>query len=121
MRSGIVYIVAAAIPAVPEPNAIYNVGGALFLIDPQGTPQAIGFASLSVQQTVLVAGTKALAVPGVTTTSKVLLTLAIPNTASSTIQYKAVCTANTVTITALIAAGTINAADISTLNVLVFP
>lgn len=67
-------------------------------------------------QVALVAGTKAITIPGLTTSNLGFVQLVAPNTASLTIQYKAVCTANTLTITALVAAGTINAADISTVN-----
>jgi len=67
-------------------------------------------------QTTLVAGTKAITITGLTTSSLAFVQLVTPNTASSTIQYKAVCTANTLTITALVAAGTINASDVSTVN-----
>lgn len=64
----------------------------------------------------LVAGTVAITVSGVTTSSRAFVTLATPNTGSSTVKFQAVCTANTVTITALVAAGTINTADISVVN-----
>lgn len=67
-------------------------------------------------QTTLVAGTKAITIPGLTTSSLGFVQLVSPSSASSTIQYKAVCTANTLTITALVAAGTINASDVSTVN-----
>ena len=70
-------------------------------------------------QVVLVAGTLAITVAGVTTSSLAFVTLVTPNTGTLTVKFKAVCTANTVTITALIAAGTINIADISTVNYLV--
>lgn len=67
-------------------------------------------------QTTLVAGTKAITIQGLTTSSLGFVQLVTPNTASLTIQYQAVCTANTLTIQANVAAGTINTADISTLN-----
>lgn len=67
-------------------------------------------------QVALVAGTKAITITGLTTTSKALVTLVAPSGASSTIQYQAVCTANTLTLQANVAAGTINASDVSTLN-----
>jgi len=71
-------------------------------------------------QTTLVAGTKALTIAGVTTSSHAYVQLVTPGTTTLTVQYQVVCTANTVTIQANIAAGTINVADISVLNVLVF-
>lgn len=67
-------------------------------------------------QTALVAGTKAITIQGLTTASLGFVQLVSPSSASSTIQYKAVCTADTLTITALVAAGTINASDVSTVN-----
>lgn len=70
-------------------------------------------------QVALVAGTKAITVPGVTTSSKAFVSLVSPSSASLTVDTQAVCTANTVTITALVAAKTINTADVSTVNYLV--
>lgn len=67
-------------------------------------------------QTALVAGTIAINIPGLTTANKGFITRAISNTTTSTVEYRAVCTANTLTLTADLAAGTINVADISTLN-----
>jgi hypothetical protein len=84
-----------------------NVGGALNV-----TSRIAG-------QATLVAGTIAITVTGVTTSSLAFVSLVTANTTFITGNYRVVCTANTVTITALIAAGTINIADISTLNYLV--
>lgn len=67
-------------------------------------------------QTALVAGTKAITIPGLTTSSIALVSLVASNTGSSTVTYQAVCTANTLTLRANVAAGTINVADISTVN-----
>ena len=67
-------------------------------------------------QTTLIAGTKAITITGVSTSSNAFVTIATPNTGSLTVKFQAVCTANTVTITALIAAGTINVADVSVVN-----
>lgn len=67
-------------------------------------------------QTTLVAGTKAVTVTGVTTTSKAFCQRVTPSGVTLTIEYNAVCTSNTVTITADVAAGTINTADGSTMN-----
>jgi len=72
-----------------------------------------------VGQTTLVAGTIAITISGVTTSSRAFVTLVTPNTTTLTTTYQAVCTANTLTIQANIAAGTINIADVSTLNYLV--
>lgn len=71
-------------------------------------------------QTTLVAGTKAVTVSGVTTSTRCLTTLVTPNTTAATVTYQCVCTANTVTLQANIAAGTINTADVSTLNYILF-
>jgi len=71
-------------------------------------------------QTTLVAGTKAVSITGVTTSSQAYVTVVTPNTATLTVQYKAVCTAGTVTITADIGATTINTADISVVNVVAY-
>lgn len=65
---------------------------------------------------VLVAGTVAVTIPGVTTASKVILTRHIANTTALTVEYQYAVTANTLTITAAVAAGTINVADVSTIT-----
>lgn len=70
-------------------------------------------------QVALVAGTKVITVAGVTTSSRAFVQLVTPNTTTLTVNYQVVCTANTVTITALVAAGTINVADLSTLNYII--
>jgi hypothetical protein len=69
-------------------------------------------------QTTLVLGTKAIPITGLTTSSKAQVTLVSQSSAALTIQYSAVCTLNTLTISALTATGdnTINTADVSTLN-----
>jgi len=67
-------------------------------------------------QTALVAGTKAITITGLTTSSRAFVQLVTPGGTSLTIQYQAVCTANTLTIQANVAAGTINVSDTSTLN-----
>lgn len=67
-------------------------------------------------QTTLVSGTKAITVTGVTTSSRCFLTRVTPSGTTLTIEYDCVCTSNTVTITAAVAAGTINTADTSVLN-----
>lgn len=65
---------------------------------------------------VLVAGTVAVTIPGLTTSSKAQLTRHIANTTTLTIEYQYAVTANTLTITAAVAAGTINVADVSTIT-----
>lgn len=70
-------------------------------------------------QTTLVSGTKAITISGVTTSSRAIITLVTPSGVTLTTTYQAVCTANTLTIQANVAAGTINTADGSTLNYLI--
>lgn len=70
-------------------------------------------------QTTLVSGTKAISIAGVTTSSKAFVALVTPSGVTLTIQYQAVCTSNTVTLQANVAAGTINVSDGSTLNYLI--
>lgn len=66
---------------------------------------------------VLVAGTVAVTIPGLSTASKAILTRHIANTTTLTTGgYQYAVTANTLTITACVAAGTINVADISTIT-----
>lgn len=71
-------------------------------------------------QVALVAGTKAITVTGVTTSSRAFVTLVTPGSTTLTTTYQAVCTANTITLQANVAAGTINIADTSTLNYIIF-
>ena len=73
----------------------------------------------SLGQTTLVSGTKAITISGLTTSSRAIVTLVTPTGTSLTTTYQAVCTSNTLTIQANIAAGTINVADGSTLNYLI--
>lgn len=69
-------------------------------------------------QTTLVAGTKAITVTGLTTSSLAFVSVvsAVPGAGNLTVSHRAVCTANTITITALVAAGTINNLDVSVVN-----
>jgi hypothetical protein len=69
-----------------------------------------------VGQTTLVSGTKAITISGVTTSSRALVQLVTPTGTTLTTTYQAVCTSNTLTIQANVAAGTINTADGSVLN-----
>lgn len=77
-------------------------------------------SSGSLGQTTLVAGTKAITITGLTTSSRAFTELVTASGASLTIQYQAVCTANTLTIQANVAAGTINVSDASVLNYVIF-
>jgi len=69
-----------------------------------------------VGQVALVSGTKAITITGVTTSSRAFVQLVSPSGVTLTTQYQAVCTSNTLTIQANVAAGTINTADGSLLN-----
>lgn len=82
----------------------------------QASANAVIPGSVTSGQATLVAGTLAITIPGLTTANKGFVTLVSSNTGSSTVTYQAVCTANTLTLRANVAAGTINVADISTLN-----
>lgn len=70
----------------------------------------------SVGQTTLVLGTKAITISGVATTTRAFIQLVTPIGVTSTTSYQAVCTTNTLTIQANIAAGTINVSDVSVVN-----
>ncbi len=87
-----------------------TVGNKLFIKEGSGG---------SVGQAILVAGTIAITISGVTTSTRALVTLVTPNGVANTVTYQAVCTANTLTIQANIAAGTINILDTSTLNYII--
>jgi len=67
-------------------------------------------------QTTLIAGTKAITIAGLTTRSIALVSLVSSLTGSLTVTYQAVCTDNTLTLQANVAAGTINVNDVSVLN-----
>ncbi len=73
----------------------------------------------SVGQIALVAGTRSITISGLTTSSRAFVQLVSPSGTSLTTQYQAVCTANTLTIQANVAAGTINTSDVSTLNYII--
>lgn len=89
-----------------------TVAAVAALILASGSTGAVGSSG----QTTLVAGTKAITITGLTTSSIALVTLVSSLTGSSTVTYQAVCTANTLTLRANVAAGTINVADVSILN-----
>jgi len=71
----------------------------------------------SVGQTTLVSGTKAITISGLTTSSRAFVTLVSQGgTVTTTVGYAAVCTSNTLTITALTSAGATDTTDTSVLN-----
>lgn len=71
-------------------------------------------------QTTLVTGAKAITISGLTTSSRAFLQMVTPSGTTLTTGYQAVCTTNTLTIQADVAAGTINTADGSTLNYIIY-
>lgn len=119
-------------------NAISNSGFGLGATNPSATLHVLGTIKLdgnvtlptagnkltikegtngSVGQTTLVAGTKAITISGVTTSTRAFPGFVAPGgTVTTTWKYKLVCTANTLTITAIDNSGAINTLDTSTLN-----
>jgi hypothetical protein len=67
----------------------------------------------------LVAGTVTVTLAGVTATSRVCVTRTTSNTTTSTVGYRVTKTTGSFTVIADLAAGTINTADISTLDYIV--
>lgn len=106
-------------------NAIYSNGG--IRIDGNLRLGTVGNKILLKEgsggfmgQTTLVSGTKAVTVSGVTTSTRCFPSLVTPSGVSLTVNYQCVCTANTVTLQANVAAGSINTSDVSTLNYILF-
>lgn len=88
--------------------AMVTAGNKLFI--KEGTNGSLG-------QVALVSGTKAITISGATTSTRAIVTfVSVGGTVSTTWQYKAVCTANTLTITAIDNTGSTNTLDTSTLN-----
>jgi hypothetical protein len=95
-------------------NSLFNgnitlgtAGNRLFITEGSNAPMG---------QVALVSGTKAVTITGITTSSRAFVQLVTPSGSTSTVETQAVCTSNTLTIQANIAAGTINASDNSTYN-----
>jgi hypothetical protein len=81
---------------------------------------AFKYHGINKGQTTLVAGTKTITIAGLTSSSAASIGLvSIGGTVSTTWQYKAVCTANTLTITAITNSGAANTSDTSTLSYIV--
>lgn len=127
MRSGIQVTNIASLSQLPgqlEPNSIYHVSGiGYYIVKPDGTLAIMG--AIAAQDT-LVAGTKAIDVGGIglgmiNATSKATVGLVTPANGALTVKFQVVVTANTVTVTALLAAGTINVADTSTVQIMIMP
>ncbi len=96
----------------------YN--GTDLLFTPVGTNRLTVFTGY-MGQTTLVTGTKAVTVNGVGTGSFCVVTLVSASGTTLTTAYQCVCTANTITLQANVAAGTINMADGSVVNYIVKP
>lgn len=111
-------------------TAVQAASGTYTLTLPSGTPTTgqvmaygtpmtwvtpvSGFTFKGSGTAVLSSGTVAVTVSGVTSSSTAYISRTIPSGASLTIMANVVCTTNTITITADLAAGTINTADGST-------
>jgi hypothetical protein len=109
----------SALPSVPEPDMIYQVGNLLYSVGKDLVPIPMGSAVMAAGQTTLVAGTKVITIPGLLTGSLAFVQL-VSTAHANTVERQAVCTANTLTITALVAAKTINASDVAVVNYVVF-
>ncbi|MEO9145108.1 MAG: glycosyl hydrolase family 28-related protein [Ginsengibacter sp.] len=97
-------------------NPTMTAADSLVATDKKYVDSAITAKSASAQTT-LVAGTKAITVAGVTSSSIATLGfVSIGGTVSTTWQYAVVCTANTITISALNNSGGVDTSDTSTLN-----
>ncbi|MBS1915656.1 MAG: SGNH/GDSL hydrolase family protein [Bacteroidetes bacterium] len=97
----------------------FQIGGNISLTSAGNYLQIAEGTNGIVGQTTLVSGTKAITITGLTTSSRAFITLVTPSGTSLTTTYQAVCTSNTLTIQANVAAGTINTADGSTLNYII--
>lgn len=96
----------------------YN--GTDLLFTPVGTNRLTVFTGYMGLAT-LVSGTVAVTTNGVGTGSSCIVTVKTPTGVTLTTQYQCVCTSNTITIQANVAAGTINTADGSVINYMVKP
>ncbi len=77
---------------------------------------SIAITGTRIGNATLVAGTIAISITGVTTSSRAFVTRTVAANTALTTGITAVCTAGTLTITADVAAGTINTADTSSFN-----
>lgn len=85
------------------------------IFDIPGSPSGTSPGAVTSGQATLVLGTVAINIPGLSATSKATVTPLTP-TGSLGATYKAVCTTNTLTITAVTAALATQALDVSVLN-----
>ena len=93
------------VPSLGGDGVDVNVGGALIV-----TSRIAGQATLA-------SGVATVTVPGVTTSSLAFVSIVtFTPGGGGTVSHTAVCTANTVTIRALVVAGTANASDTSVVN-----
>lgn len=76
---------------------------------------------LTVNQTTLISGTKAITISGLTTSSIAIVSVVSQGgTSTTTWKFAGVCTSNTLTITAITTTGTTNTSDTSVINYEVF-
>lgn len=94
-------------------GVVLNLPGATIDFTTSG---GIATGTNNVGQVNLIAGTRSINIPGLTTTGIAMTTLVSASYASLTANYQAVCTRNLLTLQANLSNGTINTADNSTLN-----
>lgn len=86
------------------------------------SPFTLGTSNVGVKgSATLAAGVRAITITGVSTASYAFVQPTNMSSAGSTVRYIAVCTANTVTITALNSGATTNTSDVSSFNYIVYP
>lgn len=97
----------------PSPSSLFSVGSlSQYQVNSTGMVASEGGSG----KATLVAGIKTITISGLTSASLGFVQLVVPSGTSSTTNYIAVCSNNAITITAIVAAGTINTSDVSTLN-----
>lgn len=96
-----------------SPSGVLGIGSSLqFKVNNAGLISAEAGSG----QVALVAGTKAITITGLTTSSLAFVQMVSPSGITTTAGYKAVCTANTLTITAYDNTGATATSDVSTVN-----
>lgn len=109
------FTLGAITPTTVNGNTISTGTGTL------GLANSVSYTVDGIGQTTLVAGTKAVSITGVTTSSRAFVTLVSQGGTSTTVyDYKCVCTSGTITISAESVAGALVNTDTSTLNYVVY-
>lgn len=99
------------------PNPDLNTGTTKALtVDSVGMPVVVDLQSIVVNTVALVSGVATITITGVTTSSICMATQMITPSGVQGVKYKAVCTASTLTITAIDLSGTTIATDTSTIS-----